>query len=144
MAHEFARLALPASIDSLPKFLEFAHAGAHAAGLTPTDRDSLDLVLEELLVNVARYAYQPESGDVEVAYAVDEPGTLLVEITDKGHSFNPLENGEPDLTRTIEDRPIGGLGIFLVRRLVDSIAYRRQQGRNTVSFRFPGHRDLRS
>ena len=134
----FRRLSLPASLSSLQAFLEFAHAGADTAGLTAADRDQLDLVLEELLVNVARYAYQPGTGDVEVAYAVESDGKLMVQIADKGRIFNPLEKDEPDLSGLLEDRPIGGLGIFLVRELVDSLSYRRDQGRNMVSFRFPG------
>lgn len=134
----FRRLSLPANLNSLQAFLEFAHAGADAAGLTAADRDQLDLVLEELLVNVARYAYQPGTGDVEVAYSVESDGKLLVQITDKGPIFNPLEKDQPDLSGPLEDRPIGGLGIFLVRELVDSLSYRREQDRNTVSFRFPG------
>jgi len=134
----FRRLSLPASLSSLQAFLEFAHAGADAAGLTETDRDQLDLVLEELLVNVARYAYQPGTGDVEMAYAVESDGKLLLQIADKGSTFNLLEQDQPDLSGPLEDRPVGGLGIFLVRELVDSLTYSREQGRNTVSFRFPG------
>ena len=136
-APAFRRLSLPASLDSLRHFLEFAHAGAQAADLSPADRERLDLVLEELLVNVARYAYPGGAGDVEVAYAVESRGQLLFELSDKGCVFNPLEKEEPDLTRPLENRLVGGLGIFLVRHLVDSIAYRRQNDCNIVSFRFP-------
>ena len=132
------RLTLPASLGSLGPLLDFVRAGAESAGLGPAERDRLDLVLEELLVNIARYAYHPGSGDVEVAYAVDRLGGMLVEISDRGRFFNPLENAKPDLSGGLADRPAGGLGVFLVRHLVDSIAYRREEGRNTVSFRFPG------
>ncbi|HUJ50267.1 MAG TPA: ATP-binding protein [Bryobacteraceae bacterium] len=132
----FRRLSLPASLNSLQAFLEFAHTGADAAGLAAADRDQLDLVLEELLVNVARYAYQPGAGDVELAYAV-EAGKLLVQIVDKGRIFNPLEKEEPDLRGNLENLPVGGLGIFLFRHLVDSPSYRREQDCNIVSFRFP-------
>lgn len=137
MAPAFRRLSLPASLNSLQAFLEFAHAGADAAGLTPADRDQLDLVLEELLVNVARYAYHPGTGEVELAYAVESDGKLFVQVVDKGRIFNPLEKAEPDLRGNLEDLPVGGLGIFLVRHLVDSPSYRREQDRNVVSFRFP-------
>ena len=133
----FRRLSLPASLDSLHHFLEFAHTGAEAADLSSADRERLDLVLEELLVNVARYAYPDGAGDVEVAYAVESPGRLLFELSDKGCIFNPLEKEEPDLAGPLENRPVGGLGIFLVRHLVDSLAYRRQNDCNVVSFRFP-------
>ena len=137
MDRAFRRLSLPASLNSLQAFLEFAHTGADAAGLTAADRDQLDLVLEELLVNVARYAYHPETGDVEVAYAIEPDGRLLVQVSDKGRIFNFLEKEEPDWRDKLEDLPVGGLGIFLVRHLVDSPSYRREQDCNVVSFRFP-------
>jgi serine/threonine-protein kinase RsbW len=138
MDRPWERLRLSATPHSLQAFLEFARAGASHAGLTPAEKDKLDLVLEELLVNVARYAYQPENGDVELAYAVDGAGALLVEISDNGRVFNPLDQAAPDLSGALADRPVGGLGLFLVRRLVGSFCYRRTEGRNTVSFRVPG------
>ena len=99
--------------------------------------EKLDLVLEEILINVARYAYSPETGAVEVAYAQAGPHKLRVEIADSGRVFNPLEADPPDLSRGLADRPIGGLGVFLVRSMVDSIDYRREADRNILSFTFP-------
>jgi serine/threonine-protein kinase RsbW len=138
MDGRFKRLTLPASLHSLERFRQFVRGGAESAGLPAEELDKLDLVLEEILVNIARYAYQPGSGDVEVAYAVDGSGILAVEISDKGRIFNPLEANPPDLSGGLADRPIGGLGIFLVQQLVDSITYRREHDRNMVSFRLPG------
>jgi len=138
MGHLFERLTMPASLDSLQPLTEFVLAGADRAGLPKPERDKLELVLEELLVNVARYAYEPESGDVEVGYASDQPGELVVEISDKGRAFNPLEAPLPDLSPGLEDRPIGGLGVLLVRSLANSIAYQREDDQNKVSLRFPG------
>jgi serine/threonine-protein kinase RsbW len=138
MDPHFARLTLPANLNSLKAFLDFVRAGGEGVGLEPDKLDKLNLVLEELFVNIARYAYQPGGGDVEVAYAPGGPGLLLVQISDQGRVFNPLENQEPDLSGELKDRPVGGLGLFLVRRLADSITYRREQGRNILSFRFPG------
>ncbi|HYL36026.1 MAG TPA: ATP-binding protein [Bryobacteraceae bacterium] len=138
MDRHFERLTLPAHLNSLHPLVEFVRAGAESAGLGPDELDKLDLILEELLVNIARYAYQPASGVVEVAYAADGPGVLLVEISDSGRIFNPLKNEAADLSGGLADRPVGGLGVFLVRWLADSITYRREQGRNMVSFRFPG------
>ena len=142
MDRAFRRLTLPASSDSLQAFLDFMHAGGEAAGLSSADRDRLDLVLEELLVNVARYAYQPGTGDVEVSYSPESGGRLMLEISDNGRFFNPLEKDDPDLALSLEDRPIGGLGVFLIRQLVDSLTYRREEGRNIISFRFPAAENL--
>ena len=137
MEDRFTRLTLPASIQSLGAFLEFARAGAATAGLTPADCDRLDLVLEELLVNVARYGYAPAVGEVELAYAA-APGKLAIQVSDQGRSFNPLDRNEPDLTGNLSERPVGGLGLFLVSHLVSSPTYSRESGWNRLSFIFLG------
>ncbi|HEV3330105.1 MAG TPA: ATP-binding protein [Bryobacteraceae bacterium] len=138
MDSPFARLTLPARIDSMQAFRDFVRVGAESAGLEAPEMDWLDLVLEEILVNIARYAYQPETGDTEVRYAVEQPGKLLVEISDGGRVFNPLVSDPPVLGGGLAERPIGGLGVFLVKNIVGSLSYRREQDRNTISFTFPG------
>jgi anti-sigma regulatory factor (Ser/Thr protein kinase) len=131
------RLILPAIAGSISTLSGFARRGAVAAGIAESDLVKLDLVLEEILINVARYAYTPETGLVEVAYAPTGPRKLYIEIADFGRVFNPLQADPPDLSRGLADRPIGGLGVFLVRSMVDSIAYRRDGDRNILSFTFP-------
>jgi serine/threonine-protein kinase RsbW len=130
------RLTLPATAGSISVFSEFVRAGAVLAGVGEADLVRLDLVLEEVLINVARYAYTPQTGSVEVAFAPAGPHKLHVEIADFGRDFNPLEADPPDLSRGLADRPIGGLGVFLVKSMVDSIAYRRDADRNVLSFTF--------
>jgi serine/threonine-protein kinase RsbW len=131
------RLTLPASTGSIAVFRDFVRVGAMAAGIADNEIGKLDLVLEEILINVARYAYTPDTGSVEVAYAEAGSNKLRLEIADFGRVFNPLEVNPPDLSRGLADRPIGGLGVFLVRNMVDSLAYRREDGRNILSFTFP-------
>jgi serine/threonine-protein kinase RsbW len=134
---EPARLTLSASVESITAFREFVRGGAVAAGVHADQFERLDLVLEELLINVARYAYAPEEGLVEVAYTGEGPGKLRVEIVDWGRVFNPLEADPPDFSRGLADRPIGGLGVFLVKSMVDSIEYSRDDSRNVLAFTFP-------
>jgi serine/threonine-protein kinase RsbW len=131
------RLTLPATAGSISAFSQFVRGGAVAVGVAEEECEKLELILEEILINVARYAYTPETGAVEVAYAPAGPSKLRVEIADFGRVFNPLEVDPPDLSRGLADRPIGGLGVFLVRRMVDSIDYRREENRNILSFTFP-------
>jgi serine/threonine-protein kinase RsbW len=131
------RLILPAIPGSISALSEFVRGGAVAAGIAEDELVKLDLVLEEILINVARYAYTPVTGAVEVAYALAGPGKLHVEIADYGRIFNPLTADPPDLSRGLADRPIGGLGVFLVKSMVDSIAYRREGDQNILSFKFP-------
>jgi anti-sigma regulatory factor (Ser/Thr protein kinase) len=131
------RLTLPASPESIAAFCEFVRPGALAAGIAASELEKLDLVLEEILINVARYAYVPDTGKAEVAYFAEEQGKLRVEIADSGRFFNPLEVEPPDLSRGLAERQIGGLGVFLARNLVESIAYSRKDDRNVLSFTFP-------
>jgi anti-sigma regulatory factor (Ser/Thr protein kinase) len=143
MGSQFERLTLPASVESVRLFHQFVRSGAEAVGLDSADMNKLELVLEEILVNIARYAYEDGAGDVEVAYST-QGGSLLVEITDGGRSFNPLESAPPDLALGLADRPIGGLGVLLVRQIVGSLRYRRQDGQNKLSFQFPGAGPIRT
>jgi anti-sigma regulatory factor (Ser/Thr protein kinase) len=137
MGSPFERLTLPARVESVRAFHRFVRSGAEAVGLDLADMDKLDLVLEEILINIARYAYEDGAGDVQVAYST-EAGSLLVEVTDQGRSFNPLDAAPPDLALGLADRPIGGLGVLLVRQIVGLLNYRRQGNQNILSFRFPG------
>ena len=139
MGSPVARLKLPAKVQSLQSFHQFVRDGAEAAGLESEEMGKLELVLEEILVNVARYAYDDGAGEVEVAYSTDGRA-LLIEVIDRGRGFNPLEAAPPDLSLGLAERPIGGLGVVLVKQIVGSLHYRRENGQNTVSFRFPAER----
>jgi anti-sigma regulatory factor (Ser/Thr protein kinase) len=124
-------LRLPADMTSLARFTEFAHEGARAAGLPEAALGKLELILEEVLVNVFRYA---GCADAAVGYAVEPSSCLRVDVRDSGPEFNPLEQQAPDLDASLEDRPIGGLGIFLVQTMAETVSYRRECGQNILSF----------
>jgi serine/threonine-protein kinase RsbW len=131
------RLTLPARVESVAVFRNFVRSGAVAAEVPAEEFEKLDLVLEEILMNIARYAYVPETGEAEVAVVAHGPGRLSVEIADWGNAFNLLDVEPPDFSRGLAERPIGGLGVFLIRSLVSSIDYRREADRNVLSFIFP-------
>jgi serine/threonine-protein kinase RsbW len=134
---QFTNASFPAELPSLKKILEFLRGAAHDAGFSADDLDRLDLVIEEIAVNIFRYAYaETETGPVEVAGAVQGQGDLLVRISDQGVPFDPLARPEPDLHAALRDRPVGGLGVFLVTHLVTAISYERSDGWNKLSFRF--------
>jgi serine/threonine-protein kinase RsbW len=136
----FERLQLPARIDSVRQFCEFARRVAARAAFTVEDLNRLDLVIEETMVNIALYAYdQPEAGEAELACALAGPRMLQVEICDQGRAFDPLASENPDFTRGLANRPPGGLGIFLIRSMAESISYERHGGSNILRFTFtPG------
>jgi len=115
--------------------MEFARTGARDASLPEHRIGELDLLIEEIFMNVCRYAY-PEGGPgvVKITCAVSSPGELRVEVADQGPEFDPLAAPAPDVTLSLEDRPIGGLGILLVKTLAPSIAYRRDRDWNRLTF----------
>lgn len=93
----------------------------------------VNLVLEELLANICRYAYSPNKGYIDLSYELNADSLRIV-IKDKGRAFNPLEEKDPDLTASSKDRPIGGLGIYLTKKMVDSIKYQRIDDANVLEF----------
>jgi serine/threonine-protein kinase RsbW len=128
-------LSLAADLASLESATEFTRCGAVAAGLPEDCWGHVDLVVEEIFVNVVRYAYSPgAAGVVELTYCVPKPGLLSVEIADQGAEYNPLTLREPNLPGSLKERSVGGLGVFLVRQLTESLDYRRDGEWNRLRF----------
>jgi anti-sigma regulatory factor (Ser/Thr protein kinase) len=120
---EHARLAAALS--------DWAEAQGIDSGLAMT----FELAFDEILANITSYAYDdPQAGHaIEVSCRWDG-ATLSAEVVDDGRPFDPLAAGEPDLEAGLEEREVGGLGLFLVRQLMDKVAYRREGDRNRLSF----------
>ena len=127
------RLRLPARLPSLVRFREFVDRCAVAAGAGPELLLRIELVLEELLVNHVLHAYRSGEGDSDVACFCRTPLHFCLEVVDEAAPFDPLGHASPDLTLAPGDRPIGGLGIHMVRSLTDEISYRRKAGRNVIT-----------
>ena len=128
-------LRLAANAGCLHDALEFVRTGALEANLPEARIGELDLLIEEIFMNVCWHGYPDgRQGVVELAYSVPAPGELSVEVADQGVEFNPLTAPPPDLTADVESRPIGGLGIFLVKSLAPSATYRRCRGWNRLTF----------
>ena len=94
----------------------------------------LRLSIEEAVENVVRYAYDGGIGWLEADIHFDQDALMLsIELRDAGTPFNPLEREDPDLTLGAEDRNVGGLGIFLCKKMMDSIRYRYEDGNNILT-----------
>ena len=94
----------------------------------------LRLSIEEAVENVVRYAYDGGIGWLEVGTSLDEDSLVLtIELRDAGIPFNPLEKEDPDVTLSADERKIGGLGIFLCKKMMDSIEYRYEDGNNVLT-----------
>ena len=95
----------------------------------------LNLALEEILTNIISYGYTDNrEHEIKVRLSV-QPGEVKAEVEDDGQPFNPLAAPEADTTQSLEERTIGGLGIHLVRKLMDGLEYKRQGDRNLLTIR---------
>ena len=127
-------LTMEAKSASLGAITEFVRTGAREAGLPDSRIGELDLLIEELYMNVCRHAYPNGTpGVVSISYSIQAPGELSLELADQGMEFNPLAADAPDITVDLEHRPVGGLGILIVKTLAKSITYRRECGWNRLT-----------
>ena len=117
----------------IARLLHLAEEFGRSAGLVEDDTADVNLLLDEFVSNVIKYGYD-DTLEHQIQVDVKLEGRhLTVRIEDDGKAFNPLEAPAPDLDRPVEERPIGGLGIFIARTLADSIEYRREDGRNILT-----------
>jgi len=128
---EKERLRLAADLDNLHAFKAFIVENAGREGLDQDKCRELELAADEILTNIISYAYPEKKGDITVSCSVDRDG-FVVEIKDAGVSFNPLESREPEPAQNVEDTRVGGLGIFLVRQMVDHLQYSREDDLNVL------------
>ena len=127
------RLVLPNDIETIPQLNEFIDSVAEEVGLDMSLTMSLNLAIEEAVVNVMEYAYpEGQQGDVEIEVTADQEWMTFV-ITDTGIAFDPTKKEDADTTLSAEERPIGGLGIFMVRQLMDVIDYKREDNKNVLT-----------
>ncbi|MCL2088423.1 MAG: ATP-binding protein [Oscillospiraceae bacterium] len=93
----------------------------------------IEIAADEIFSNIARYAYHPNVGSVTVRIAAGSE--IAIEFEDSGVQYNPLAQEDPDITLSAEEREIGGLGVFLVKKIMDSVEYRREGERNVLTVR---------
>ena len=96
----------------------------------------IDVAVEELFVNIASYAYQPGVGSATVRLETEqEPLTVAITFIDRGVPYDPLAKADPDVTLSAEEREIGGLGIYMVKKSMDGMAYQYKDGQNILTIR---------
>jgi serine/threonine-protein kinase RsbW len=128
------QLVLRNTLPEVERMTEALLVWGRGAGLSETFLGDLRLVLEELMENAIRHGYPAGvEGRIDVRIAL-KAAEVEVEVEDDGGAFDLLAAPPPDLTNPVEDRPAGGLGIFLVRKLTNSLTYRRTSRTNLVRF----------
>lgn len=117
-------------INEIPLMSEFIEEVAEELGFNASDTMNMNLAIEEAVVNVMNYAYpQGTVGDILLQASTTDTH-LIFTISDSGTPFDPTQQDDPDTTLSVEDRPIGGLGIFLVKQLMDTVHYEYKDGQN--------------
>lgn len=122
---------LPANIENLSGFLGPALRFAAAHHLDDDRKNDLELALEETLVNIFSYAYPENPGYVDLSCRIVE-GRLVILLEDEGLPFSMVAAATPDITADLLERKIGGLGVHLIKSLMDDVRYRREGARNQL------------
>ena len=117
-------------LSELERVSHLVEAFGERHGVTPKLIFDINLAIDEVLTNIISYAY-PGGGDHEVIVRLSlTDGEVVTTVEDDGDPFNPLDLKLPDMNQPITERPIGGLGIHLVRKVMDRLEYRRERGKN--------------
>ena len=125
---------LEAVIGNTGRVIDWINSGLDACGCPAKARAQIDVAVDELFSNIVRYAYPRESGSVTVRYDYQD-GCFSVSFEDRGFHYNPMEKQDPDVSLPAEERGIGGLGIFLVKKTMDAMEYQRLNGCNILTIR---------
>jgi serine/threonine-protein kinase RsbW len=110
------------SMADLPRIIDFMELACEGAAIDPTARFDLKLAVEEACANVIEHAYGGEGGELTVCFAVCGPDVRIT-VTDRGQPFDPTQVTLPDLSVPLEQRPVGGLGLFLMQQLMDEVRF---------------------
>ena len=129
-------LTMPATIDNIVPVTDFVNHRLAALDCPSQVRIQLDVAIDEIFGNIARYAYTPEVGTATVRMEVEEhPLAVVLTFMDRGKPYDPLAAPPPDVTLSAKERRIGGLGVFIVKKKMDSMHYEYRDGMNVLTVR---------
>ena len=125
--------ATPQNLDSVIQFVD-EQLDEYGCGMK--QQMAIDLAVEELFVNIAHYAYNPETGYASVLVdVIKDPLSVEITFIDNGKPYDPLAKSDPDTSLPVEDRLIGGMGIFLVKKSMDLVNYEYKDGKNILTIK---------
>lgn len=132
-------LVIKAETQQLDQVLAYADEILESIDCPMKVQMQIDIAIEEIFVNIANYAYPDSEGNAEITVTPDEDSQgVKIVFEDEGIPYDPLKNEDPDITLSADDRPIGGLGIFMVKKTMNDISYEYVDGKNrlTITKRF--------
>ena len=130
----FKEIKLKATTDNFTKALEWLNETIKPWNLGPDLANKINVCLEEIFVNIISYAYKEDTGDAKISIEKHD-NKIILTFEDEGIKYNPLQKEDPDTTLALNERPIGGLGIFMVKQMTKSIEY-DYENKNILTLRF--------
>lgn len=127
---------IPASMEHLSGVMSLTGRFLKEAGCGEDDRRHIEISIEEIFTNIASYAYEKGDGTVWIEWDVRESEEgqkeVVIRFQDEGAPYDPFARKDPDLTLPIEDRPVGGLGVYMVKQFMDDASHCYERGRNVT------------
>ena len=129
-------LTIAATVENIEAVTTFVNEQLESYDCPMKAQMQIDIAIDELFGNIAHYAYNPEIGQVTVRVEVVEaPLSVIITFIDNGVPYDPVAKANPDITLSAEEREIGGLGIYMVKKSMDEIAYEYKDGQNILSIK---------
>ena len=129
-------LTIAATVENIGTVTDFVNEQLEALDCPMKAQMQIDIAIDELFGNIAHYAYNPEVGSATVRVEVTEdPLAVIITFIDKGVPYDPLAKADPDTTLSAEERAIGGLGIYMVKKSMDDITYEYKDGQNILKIK---------
>ena len=127
-------LEIEATAENLATVQAFVDARLTGAACPQKARMQIGLAVEEIFINIASYAYAPDTGMAKVCVSLSgDPLSVSVTFFDRGIPYDPLKKQDPDITLCAQERRIGGLGVFLTKKLMDTVSYEYRDGQNVLT-----------
>ncbi|WP_320075231.1 ATP-binding protein [Eubacterium callanderi] len=127
------RCNVTATSSGLQTLLSFTETWLSKTGISPEKQYDILIIVEELTVNIVNYAYDEIPGKITLSLELLDDGAILrLNLSDTGRPFNPLDYDDPKLSESIEERPVGGLGIFIIKSLADKLKYEYNNKQNQI------------
>lgn len=129
-------ITIAATVENIEAVTDFVNEQLEALDCPMKAQMQIDIAIDELFGNIAHYAYNPQVGQATVRVEViEEPLGVTVTFIDNGTPYDPLKNDDPDTTLSAEEREIGGLGIYMVKKSMDEITYEYKDGQNILKIK---------
>ena len=126
-------LTIEATIDNIPTVTAFVDEKLEKLDCPIKAQSQIDIAIDELFSNIAKFAYHPETGPATVKIEVEEnPMTVIITFIDHGQPYDPLKAEDPDIHLDAENREVGGLGVYLVKKTMDDVTYEYKDGKNIL------------